>query len=177
VREVDPNLGKDAATGRRCPRCDVALQSVDIAIDGTFYVEHCDRCRGAFFDTGELEHVLDVLTQHTEEVDRNRLNELAAADCFEQGANVRYLKCPVCRELMNRRTYGARSGVVVDYCRVHGTWLDGGELARLIQWTSAGGPQVDAEKKDQEAKDAKRRRFRNTVMDQRGPDYPYMGLY
>lgn len=171
VRQVDPNLGKEAATGRSCPRCNVALRSIDIAVDGTFYVEHCDRCGGAFFDTGELERVLEVLTQQAEEVDRKQLNELAAGDYPQQSAQVRYLKCPVCRQLMNRKVFGARSGVVVDTCREHGTWLDGGELVRLIQWTNAGGPQLDAEKKDQEAKDAKRRRFRDTLMNQRGPDY------
>jgi len=41
--------------------------------------------------------------------------------------------------MMIRRNFGRRSGVVMDVCRDHGTWLDGGELAQIIKWSTAGG--------------------------------------
>jgi Zn-finger nucleic acid-binding protein len=40
---------------------------------------------------------------------------------------------------MNRSLFGKRSGVIIDRCRSHGTWLDPGELRQLLEWTRAGG--------------------------------------
>ena len=31
------------------------------------------------------------------------------------------------------------SGVIVDKCKEHGIWLDGGELRQLMDWIKAGG--------------------------------------
>jgi Zn-finger nucleic acid-binding protein len=61
-----------------------------------------------------------------------------------------YLKCPVCGELMNRRSYGARSGVVADICKDHGIWLDGGELGRILKWAKAGGQLHDQKRKEED---------------------------
>jgi Zn-finger nucleic acid-binding protein len=33
--------------------------------------------------------------------------------------------------------------VVVDQCRNHGVWLEGGELHRLMEWKKAGGQVLD----------------------------------
>jgi Zn-finger nucleic acid-binding protein len=40
---------------------------------------------------------------------------------------------------MNRINFGAQSGVIVDKCKEHGVWLDGGELRQLMEWIKAGG--------------------------------------
>ena len=58
---------------------------------------------------------------------------------YRREAHVKYLRCPVCRSFMKRRVYGYRSGVVVDSCQAHGVWLDGGEVAHLLEWKKAGG--------------------------------------
>jgi len=52
---------------------------------------------------------------------------------------------------MNRRLFGKRSGVVLDRCRDHGSWLDAGELRQLMEWTRAGGRIHDKEREEQEA--------------------------
>jgi Zn-finger nucleic acid-binding protein len=52
---------------------------------------------------------------------------------------IKYLKCPVCQMLMDRVNFGYRSGVVVDQCRLHGIWLDNGEITHLMEWKKAGG--------------------------------------
>jgi Zn-finger nucleic acid-binding protein len=49
-----------------------------------------------------------------------------------------YIKCPICKGLMNRVNFGARSGVVIDKC-IHGIWLDNGELRKLLEWRKSGG--------------------------------------
>jgi len=128
------------------------MESVDLGIDGGFFIERCNRCLGIFFDPGELEHVLEISTKPVEEVDRERLDTMIAEEYREIPEEVRYVKCPVCGELMNRRIYGAKSGVIVDTCRHHGIWLDGGELAQLVKWINAGGKIIDDQTKVRDAK-------------------------
>jgi len=72
------------------------------------------------------------------EPDIARLNELLRCPDRER-EEVRYRDCPVCSRMMARKNFGFRSGVVMDVCPIHGTWLDGGELSHIIKWSSAGG--------------------------------------
>jgi hypothetical protein len=44
---------------------------------------------------------------------------------------------------MSRKNFGAHSGIVVDVCRDHGTWFDGGELAAALEYVRAGGLEDD----------------------------------
>jgi len=78
--------------------------------------------------------------------------------------------CPDCGEFMHRKSYGAKAGVVVDRCRLHGVWLDGGELNRLLKWAKAGGRKHDTQETARRAEDearAKKNReiFRNSRLD------------
>ncbi len=74
------------------------------------------------------------------------------------------MKCPVCSDFMQRKNFGARSGVIADRCNKHGIWLDGGELKRLMEWKKAGG-QLLHEKmvREKEVASQKGRHAENTV--------------
>ena len=63
---------------------------------------------------------------------------------------LRYRACPQCGELMHRGLFGKRSGVIVDRCRSHGTWLDAGELRQLMEWARAGGQLLQQERDEEE---------------------------
>jgi Zn-finger nucleic acid-binding protein len=123
---------------RICPHCDVALQTVRLNFDGAFFIERCDTCFGLFLDRGEIEiilqsavsHVFDINMQHIDNINKDR---------YRANQKVQYVKCPDCRVLMNRVNFGQRSGVVVDECKIHGIWLDNGELTHLLEWKKAGG--------------------------------------
>jgi Zn-finger nucleic acid-binding protein len=52
---------------------------------------------------------------------------------------VRYIPCPVCKRLMNRRNFASVSGVIIDICRDDGVWFDNQELGRIVQFIEAGG--------------------------------------
>ncbi|MCW8132950.1 MAG: zf-TFIIB domain-containing protein [Planctomycetota bacterium] len=52
---------------------------------------------------------------------------------------VRYIPCPSCKNLMNRRNFAQVSGVIVDSCKGHGVWLDAEELTRIVRFIEAGG--------------------------------------
>jgi Zn-finger nucleic acid-binding protein len=56
---------------------------------------------------------------------------------------------------MNRVAFGHRSGVVIDQCKSHGVWLDGGEISHLLEWKKAGGQLLD-QKKQAELQQKKR---------------------
>ncbi len=130
---------------RTCPRCDKPLQTIDLKISQKFLIERCPVCQGLFFDLNELEALLEKSVAHAYEIDYTRLQQIQALK-RHQDYKVTYIKCPVCRKLMNRINYGAQSGVIIDKCRDHGIWLDGGELRQILEWTKAGG-QIFHEKK------------------------------
>lgn len=129
---------------RPCPRCNIPLHTINLKSDGRFFIERCDRCMGLFFDPGELDALLSESVTNVFEIDRKRLNEMNK-ELYqrdnEQGDTRQafYVKCPICQGFMQRKNFGAMSGVIVDRCQRHGVWLDGGELKRLMEWKKAGG--------------------------------------
>jgi len=144
---------------RICPACDVPMQTLDLKLGGTFYIERCERCLSLFFDPNEVETLLEKSAVAAFEVDRVRLDEITRERAGASGA-VRYYKCPVCRTAMNRVNFGARSGVIVDRCPAHGMWLESGELRRLLEWKKAGGQILDqrrrADRLEEQLKKAKK---------------------
>ncbi|WP_437274524.1 zf-TFIIB domain-containing protein [Sorangium sp. So ce375] len=52
---------------------------------------------------------------------------------------VRYVRCPACGQVMNRKNFAGKSGIIVDICREHGTWFDRGELPQLLAFAASGG--------------------------------------
>ncbi len=138
----------DCDSPRICPRCSVKLKTIDLKLNGTFLIDRCDQCLGLFFDPGELEALLEATVTHTFLIDRTGLDGINLHRQPEQYP-VAYIKCPVCSELMNRVNFGVRSGVVVDRCKAHGVWLDGGELRHLFEWMKLGGKLLDQERQEQ----------------------------
>jgi Zn-finger nucleic acid-binding protein len=50
-----------------------------------------------------------------------------------------YRSCSVCGETMSRRNFARISGVIVDECRIHGTFFDAGELEDVLTFVRSGG--------------------------------------
>lgn len=135
-------------TPRICPRCANSLKTIDLKLNGTFFIERCEDCFGLFFDPGELEAVLEAAVSNVFLIDRTGLD---AINLYRQPDPypVAYIKCPVCSQLMNRVNFGAKSGVIVDRCKDHGIWLDSGELRHLMEWMKLGGKLLDQERLEQ----------------------------
>ena len=51
---------------------------------------------------------------------------------------------------MNRINFGTNSGVIVDRCKDHGIWLDGGDLKHLFEWMKAGGKLLQQEREEEQ---------------------------
>jgi Zn-finger nucleic acid-binding protein len=60
---------------------------------------------------------------------------------------------------MNRMNFAGCSGVVIDWCRNHGTWLDHSELPRIIEFIRSGGLRK-ARDREKERLQAESRRLR-----------------
>jgi Zn-finger nucleic acid-binding protein len=92
-------------------------------------VDHCTRCGGVWLDAQEMDLLLEG-SEGREEIRRR----LAA----EEASDEKKRRCPICsRKMEKARVRRAGAGILVDRCRrAHGTWLDGGELAALVELAS-----------------------------------------
>jgi Zn-finger nucleic acid-binding protein len=123
---------------RLCPHCEIPLQTIDLNLNGAFLIERCGNCFGLFFDPGEIDSLLESTVSNVFTINRQHLDTINR-DRYRADKKVKYLKCPVCRVLMNRRVFASRSGIVIDQCASHGIWLDSGEITHLMEWKKAGG--------------------------------------
>lgn len=136
---------------RTCPRCAKVLKTIDLKLNGTFFIERCDQCLGLFFDPCELEALLDAAVTNVFQINRTGMDGIN--EQRQDPYPVAYIKCPVCSQLMNRVNFGVKSGVIVDRCKDHGVWLDGGELRHLMEWMKMGGKLLDQERREQEKRE------------------------
>jgi Zn-finger nucleic acid-binding protein len=122
-------------TEMACPACEQTLMVRSIA---EVAVSECGSCRGLWVP-GES---FDALVERA----RTR-HQARASDGLEDTthsrarvtSDVSYRRCPVCEQVMHRKNFGRTSGVIVDWCREHGTWLDADELGHIAAFIAGGG--------------------------------------
>lgn len=104
-----------------CPICKVDLIVVEYK---RIELDHCLKCRGVWFDSGELELLLrGVLSETGAKLDYREAKALEARR-----------RCPVCGRKMDKVVVGQDPEVLVDVCPAgDGLWFDGGELAQLVR--------------------------------------------
>ena len=151
LRSLSASTVSAPETPRPCPECGTAMESVDVGNRKRFFIEQCARCHGLFFDINELQALLDDAVVPVYEIDLRLLFTLQKESPVSRRDSM-YVSCPVCRKMMNRVNFGRRSGVVVDQCRNHGVWLEGGELHRLMEWKKAGGQVLDRQSGEGDAR-------------------------
>src|SRR5688572_14142002 len=119
-----------AAAAARCPGCRSGLQRVEL---GATPLLECAACDGVWVDADAFERLCA-----DKEVQAAALHRwTTAARPFEQ--QVRYRPCVECGKMMNRVNFAQLSGTVIDVCRGHGTYLDAGELHRIVSFIHGGG--------------------------------------
>jgi Zn-finger nucleic acid-binding protein len=103
-------------------------------------VLECGRCAGLWLGNDAFQQATEKASANALDVDVHFTPRQAAAGDPELSAkDTRYRKCPTCGNIMYRRNYARRSGVILDICREHGAWFDADELPRIINWIRAGG--------------------------------------
>jgi Zn-finger nucleic acid-binding protein len=110
------------SSGARCPRCRAAFDRSEPS---------CAACGGRFLSHAALATLVESALEEKTEPRVSRHKPLYTT--------VRYVPCPSCGETMNRMNFGGRSGIIVDTCRMHGTWFDAGELEAVLDFVRAGG--------------------------------------
>ncbi len=118
---------------RKCPRCQTEMPLVTI---GATNVRECERCLGLWLDVPSFEKIC---------ADREQQSAVlgaaahAAETATRETSKVKYVPCPECSQLMNRINFARISGVIVDFCKRHGTWFDRDELSRIVEFIHGGG--------------------------------------
>jgi Zn-finger nucleic acid-binding protein len=138
----DPLAPADAGgPGMECPACpghpmaEWRLQPTSRQPQG-HAVHGCRRCGGVWVDRATLDVMVESASQQGSGDGRAptvQRRELSMKD------KVVYRSCSVCGHTMLRRNFSRISGVIVDECRIHGTFFDAGELEDVLAFVRSGG--------------------------------------
>ncbi|XZG69362.1 hypothetical protein ACTSKR_11945 [Chitinibacteraceae bacterium HSL-7] len=130
----------DTHSDLTCPAGCGDLQRIRLGAGLDVTVGFCGTCKGLHFAPGATELALARVAAQVREINHGRIRAIKAQRVTREV--VQYRPCAVCRDRMVRRIYSQHIPVMVDVCRDHGMWLDGGEFSVLAEWAEAGGEQV-----------------------------------
>ena len=108
-----------------CPTC----HNVMIVVEHEkIELDYCTDCSGTWFDSGELELMLEAVELEG--------GSLSLTDIFaspEARTTEKKRRCPICSRKMGKTSIGEKPQVLIDICpKGDGLWFDGGEVSRLI---------------------------------------------
>ena len=177
---IDPQQLPLESSALDCPVCGEGQRlQVRVLSKAGHVVLECVRCGGLWVAAPVL-RLLEKEAQRTVSPTEPGASRATGPSSLEQRGPF-YRKCPICGEVMQRRNYGAISGVIVDVCKAHGVWFDEGELEAALQWIRSGGLRKAAERERmrlEEAARAARRAAREAAQVHRDAMYrpgPYTG--
>jgi Zn-finger nucleic acid-binding protein len=99
-------------------------------------LDYCTRCRGVWFDAGELELLLASAGLGGHEAFLKSVLDSPPARVKEKKR-----RCPICNLKMKKVFIDREGRTPVDLCPDgHGIWFDGGELERLLNSLAEATP-------------------------------------
>ena len=118
-----------------CPACETRMPPSQVA---GIAVNECPGCHGLWVSGGHFDALVKRAARQ-----REQRGPVADAPRVSRGnplsRSVQYRRCPECDQFMLRTNYKRSSGVILDECRAHGTWLDADELEQVAGFILAGG--------------------------------------
>ncbi len=133
-----------------CPVCaDARLTARQL---GGLWVEECPMCLGLWAPGDVMDRLVDRIRERRRRDGATPVGGSTRDRRAAWQAKVAYRRCPECRGTMQRRNFAHRSGVIVDWCGSHGTWLDAHEMEDIAGFVLGGGL-------EQGAKDASTQRW------------------
>ena len=109
-----------------CPACKnnmIVVEHQKIELD------YCPNCQGVWFDSAELELLLERLNLGNPDLFLENILRGTEARSPEKKR-----RCPICRQRMRKTTIGQEPRILIDACqRGDGLWFDGGELTQLLR--------------------------------------------
>ena len=136
-----------------CPRCNLPLSLLQI---GGTDLRECEKCDGLWADVTTFEGIC-ANTEKQSAVLGFIGVRMAKAEMLTK---ISYVRCPDCREMMNRNNFARASSVIVDICKKHGVWFDVDELSKIVDFIQKGGMEIYREKEKIDL-DAERSRLRD----------------
>ncbi len=169
--------GRNCETSRFCTACGVNFSPEPVKVEGYelpcpacgglmpprqiggIGINECGGCNGIWTPADRLDQLISrALEAHKKGERLHHTPRVKGANPAAQ--QVAYRKCPECEAFMLRRNFRKSSGVIVDSCKKHGTWLDADELEQITGFLLTGGnPTAEKmlENADRDAADAMKR--------------------
>ena len=100
-------------------------------------LDYCANCSGVWFDTGEIELLLERM--------RLELAGLEGLHLAEEAKSAeRKRRCPICRKRMKKVDLGHEPVLVIDACPDgEGLWFDSGEVGQVVAHLAAQQPEEE----------------------------------
>ncbi|HOW87292.1 MAG TPA: zf-TFIIB domain-containing protein [Candidatus Omnitrophota bacterium] len=117
-----------------CPKC---LKPLTVRTEDGLEMDYCEACHGVWVDHLKEKKALKIKPEVFSMDELARLRKLYVP--LGRREPIRYVPCPVCKQLMNRKIWGSYSGVVVDVCGEHGSWYDAKEIEKVREYVALGG--------------------------------------
>jgi Zn-finger nucleic acid-binding protein len=153
-----PWCGEAAETGKavessegKCPRCSVDMVLVKVS---TKILCECPACGGLWVDQDTLQEICTSQEQQQAVLGFNP-QPIQAISADAVPSTRTYIPCPKCSKLMNRRQFAGGAHVIIDYCKMHGTWFDRNELRQIVQFILDGGLAVSREREKLQLEEAR----------------------
>jgi len=116
-----------------CPVCKYDMIVVEYH---NIELDYCNSCKGVWFDSGELELLLESHGLEETKVFLDDIRNSQEAVSSEKKRN-----CPICGRKMKKTVIGGQPQILIDICRdKHGLWFDGGEVTQLVRHLSGERP-------------------------------------
>jgi Zn-finger nucleic acid-binding protein len=162
----DPESVQSQRSDLQCPCCEGWMASRSVS---GLEIQECGKCHGLWAPENRFEALVDRATKTVRE---KAAAGQAAVPRVDGGnpvhAKVEYRRCPECSELMGRRNFRKRSGVVIDQCHQHGTWLDAHELERIAGFVLSGraeqAQRMNAAEESERERDAARQAAQRMIL-------------
>jgi Zn-finger nucleic acid-binding protein len=110
-----------------------------VRVVGGLLCHECPSCQGAWVPASDFDALIEkaIAARRARPSDGlgGRTIRVRPARSFQ----VVYRKCPECADVMLRKNYASRSGIIIDWCGQHGTWLDADELEEIATFIFEGG--------------------------------------
>jgi Zn-finger nucleic acid-binding protein len=120
-----------------CPCCGCLMPPRQV---GGVGVNECPECNGLWAPRGRFEQLVERALAAKRS---GKASDGVFAPRVKGGnpasQSVQYRRCPECERFMQRRNFRKVSGVIIDRCHEHGTWLDADELERIAGFLLSGG--------------------------------------
>ena len=116
--------------------CSVCKSDMIVVEYRDIELDYCTECKGVWFDSGELELLLE--SHGLEEAKLFLDNVITSPEAI---SSEKKRKCPICGRKMRKTIIGEQPQVLIDVCgNEHGLWFDGGEVTQVLGLLSREHP-------------------------------------